>query len=62
VQLGLPGAIAAATYPGVGGRTAESDGHHLSLSTRVISAPVPEPSTLPLIVSGLIGFRRKRCR
>jgi PEP-CTERM motif-containing protein len=62
VQLGLPGAISAAAYPGIGGRTATSDGHHLSLSTRVISAPVPEPSALPLVMLGLIGFRRKRCR
>ena len=62
VQLGLPGGIAAADYPGVSGRDAATDGHHLLLSTRVISAPVPEPSTLPLVLFGLIAFRRNRCR
>ena len=62
VQLGLPGAIAASAYPGISGREASTDGHHLSLSTRVISAPVPEPSTLPLMLLGLPAFRRMRCR
>jgi len=61
VQLGLPGAIAAGAYPGIGLRDAGADGHHLSLSTRVIAA-VPEPSTLPLVGIGLIALRRMRCR
>jgi hypothetical protein len=60
-QLGLPGGITAAGYPGISGRDPSTDGHHLSLSTRVISA-VPEPSTLPLLLFGLIGLRRMRCR
>lgn len=61
VQLGLPGANAAAAYPGVGLRDAASDGHHLSLSTRVVAA-VPEPSTAPLVLLGLVALRRIRCR
>jgi len=63
VQLGLPGTIAAAAYPGIGDRSASSDGHHLSLTTRVISAtPVPEPSTWTLVLAGMLALRRKRCR
>lgn len=62
VQLGLPGAIGAAAYPGIGDRDASTDGHHLSLSTRVISAPVPEPGTFTLLALGLIGFGRMRWR
>ena len=62
VQLGLPGAIGAAAYPGIGGRDASTDGHHLSLSTRVISAPVPEPGTFTLLALGLIGLGRIRWR
>ena len=61
VQLGLPGAIAAAAYPGVGLRDAALDGHHLSLQTRVVAA-IPEPSTLPLVMLGLVALRRIRCR
>ncbi len=61
VQLGLPGAIAAAAYPGVGLRDAAADGHRLSLQTRVVAA-VPEPSTLPLVALGLAALRRTRCR
>jgi len=62
VQLGLPGGIAAADYPGVGDRDASLDGHHLSLSTRVI---VPEPGTFALVALGLVGLAargRTRCR
>ena len=59
VQLGLPGAIAAAAYPGIGARDASVDGHHLSLSTRVICAPVPEPGTFALLALGLIGLGRR---
>jgi hypothetical protein len=65
VQLGLPGGIAAAAYPGVGERDASLDGHHLSLSTRVIFAPVPEPGTFALVALGLLGLAargRTRCR
>jgi len=62
VQLGLPGSIGAAAYPGIGDRDASTDGHHLSLSTRVISAPVPEPGTFTLVALGLIGFGRMRWR
>jgi hypothetical protein len=56
VQLGRAGAIGAAAYPGIGARNASRDGHHVSLSTRVISAPVPEPGTFALLALGLIGF------
>jgi hypothetical protein len=62
VQLGLPGAIAAAAYPGIGDRNASTDGHHLSLSARVVAAPVPEPGTFTLLALGLIGLRRTRWR
>ncbi len=65
VQLGLPGGIAAAAYPGVGDRDASADGHHLSLSTRVILAPVPEPGTFALVSVGLVALAargRTRCR
>jgi hypothetical protein len=66
VQLGLPGGIAAAAYPGVGDRDASADGHHLLLSTRVLSAPpVPEPGTFALVSLGLVGLAvrgRTRCR
>jgi PEP-CTERM motif-containing protein len=65
VQLGLPGGIAAAAYPGVGDRDASADGHHLSLSTRVILAPVPEPGTFALVSLGLVALAargRTRCR
>ncbi len=62
VQLGLPGTIGAAAYPGIGDRDASADGHHLSLSTRVISAPVPEPGTFTLLALGLLGFGRVRWR
>lgn len=62
VQLGLPGSIGAAAYPGIGGRDPSTDGHHLSLSTRVISAPVPEPGTFTLLALGLIGLGRMRWR
>jgi hypothetical protein len=63
VQLGLPGAIGASAYPGVGDRDASTDGHHLSLTTRVISA-VPEPGTFALCSLGLVvlGTRRKSWR
>ena len=65
VQLGLPGGIAAADYPGVGDRDASADGHHLLLSTRVLFAPVPEPGTFALVSLGLVGLAargRTRCR
>lgn len=61
VQLGLPGDVAAASYPGIGLRDAAADGHFLSLQSRVIAA-VPEPSTLPLVMLGLAALRRTRCR
>ncbi len=62
VQLGLPGAIDAAAYPGIGGRDASTDGHYLSLSTRVISAPIPEPGTFALVSLGLVGLALRRTR
>jgi hypothetical protein len=65
VQLGLPGGVAAAAYPGVGARDASLDGHHLSLSTRVLYAPVPEPGTFALVALGLVALAtrgRMRCR
>jgi len=64
VQLGMPGGITAAAYPGIGDRDASTDGHHLLLSTRVISAPVPEPGTFALLALGLagLGIGRTRCR
>jgi hypothetical protein len=62
IQLGLPGEIAAAAYPGIGERDASADGHRLRLQTRVISAPVPEPGTFTLLALGLLGLGRMRWR
>lgn len=59
VRLGLGGLLGTTTaddYPGVGGRSAANDGHHVGVGVTLLS--VPEPMALVLLALGLVGLAR----
>lgn len=61
VRLGIGGAltgVSADDYPGVGGRTASSDGHFVGVGVTLLT--VPEPGTLALLGGGLAALAARR--
>ena len=65
IRMGVQGGLTAATaddYPGVGGRTLGSDGHFVTVTTTIISAPEPEPVALVALGLVALALRVRRSR
>jgi hypothetical protein len=61
IRMGLAGTVAGVTaddYPGTGARTAANDGHRVSVTSTIISAPEPAPAAL--VALGLIALALRR--
>jgi hypothetical protein len=65
IRMGLAGALAGVSaddYPGQGARTAANDGHFVTVSTTILSAPEPEPVALVALGLVALAIRARRIR
>ena len=59
---GTPAGVTADDYPGVGARTAANDGHRVTVTSTIISAPEPAPAALVALGLVALALRGRRAR